>query len=212
MHYLDGFITYLDSLPSTLVYVLLGVSAFVENVFPPIPGDTITAFGAFLVGMGRLHLLGVYGATTAGSLAGFMTLFLIGGRLGRRFFVEKDYRFFKARDIVRAEEWFRRYGYLLIVLNRFLPGIRSALAVAGGFSRLRGGKAATLAFVSCSVWNLLWISLGYALGDNWETVRNTLGTIIARYNTAVGVIIGIGAVVLVARVVRGRRRGKGSGR
>ena len=45
---MDAFITYLNSLPDPLIYLALGVSAFVENVFPPIPGDTITAFGAFL--------------------------------------------------------------------------------------------------------------------------------------------------------------------
>ena len=33
-----------------LLYLLLFLSAFIENVFPPAPGDTVTAFGAFLVG------------------------------------------------------------------------------------------------------------------------------------------------------------------
>ena len=46
---MDTFIDYLHSLPDCLIYLLLGMSAFVENIFPPIPGDTIIAFGAYLL-------------------------------------------------------------------------------------------------------------------------------------------------------------------
>ena len=125
MTYMERFLNYLDSLPNVVVYCFLSVSAFVENIFPPFPGDTITAYGAFLVGTGRLDFHWVYISTTAGSFLGFMSLFWIGLYVGRRFFIEQDYRFLKAKDIIRAEEWYRRYGYLLIGINRFLPGIRS---------------------------------------------------------------------------------------
>jgi membrane protein DedA with SNARE-associated domain len=44
---IEKFLNELRSLPDLLIYFLLGLSAFVENLVPPIPGDTITAFGAF---------------------------------------------------------------------------------------------------------------------------------------------------------------------
>ena len=87
----EQFFQKLEALPDALVYLLLGLSAYVENIFPPIPGDTITAFGAFLVGLGKLHFMGVYLATTFGSLLGFLTLFWLGRFLGRQFFMEKNY-------------------------------------------------------------------------------------------------------------------------
>ena len=192
MPYIDRFLEWMNALPAVLLYIALGVSAFVENVFPPIPGDTITAFGAFLVGTHRLHFLWVYVSTTVGSTVGFLFLFWVGTYLGRAFFLERDYRFFKAKDILKAESWFQRYGYLLIVLNRFFPGIRSAIAVAGGISKLGMVKAAFLAFISCSVWNLIWIWVGYSLGTNWEVVREKMSSIIVHYNVAVAVLIGLG--------------------
>lgn len=182
-----------------MIYLLLGLSAFVENVLPPIPGDTITAFGAFLVGTQRLNFLGVYISTTIGSLFGFMFLFWIGTLLGRRFFVEKDYRFFKAGDIIRAEEWFRRFGYLIILLNRFFPGIRSVISIAGGISKLRALSVAFLALISCAVWNLIWIAFGYMLGTNWETVKDRMGYIMARYNLAIFILIGLIVLFLVVK-------------
>ena len=204
MTYLDRFIVLLNSLPDPLIYFLLGLSAFVENIFPPAPGDTITAFGAFLVGTKRLHFFGMYVATTLGSLSGFMFLFWIGGVLGRRYFIERDYRFFKAEDIIRAEEWFRKYGYFLILLNRFLPGIRSVISIAGGISKLRVLRVTFLALISCCVWNLIWISVGYTLGSNWETARGEIEHIMAWYNFTILILFALLILFLVVRKLKKR--------
>ncbi len=206
MPLIDQFLHWLNTLPALLLYAALGVSAFVENVFPPIPGDTITAFGAFLVGTHRLSFVWVYTATTMGSIVGFLVLFRIGTFLGRGFFLERDYRFFKANDILKAEEWFRKYGYLLIALNRFFPGIRSAIAVAGGISRLGIIRVTILAFISCSVWNLIWIWAGYSLGTNWGIVRERMSSILAHYNITVAVLLIAGVLFFfLKRRLRGRK-------
>lgn len=203
MTYTETFLDHLHSLPDALIYLLLGLSAFVENIFPPIPGDTITAFGAFLVGIGRLDFFGVYVSTTLGSLLGFMCLFWVGRYLGRHFFVEKDYRFFKAKDIMRAEKWYQRHGYLLIAFNRFLPGIRSAISLAGGISGLKVMGVAVLALLSCAVWNLIWILLGYVLGANWEAFEASASAILTRYNMIViGLLAFIGIILLIRRKYR----------
>ena len=201
MTYLDRFLAFLNTLPDILIYILLGLSAFVENVFPPAPGDTITAFGAFLVGTNRLQFLKVFISTTVGSLAGFMFLFWIGSLLGRRFFVEKDFWYFKAEDIIRAENWFRKYGYFLILINRFLPGIRSVISVVGGISGLQVFKVFLLALISSGVWNLIWIGMGYSLGSNWETAKARIVEIMTTYNVAVLVLLGVGVLFFVARKV-----------
>jgi membrane protein DedA with SNARE-associated domain len=198
------FLSLIDSLPNILAYLLLGLSAFVENLFPPIPGDTITAFGAFLVGTGKLSFAGVYASTTIGSFLGFLTLFLIGSFLGRHFFIERDYRFLRARDIIKAEEWFGRYGYFLIAFNRFLPGIRSAISVAGGVSHLKIIWVALLSLVSCGAWNLIWIILGFSLGSRWDIVESKMSDMMKKYNIAMLIIL----AVLLASFLLWRRHRK----
>jgi len=186
---IERFLNELRSLPDLLIYFFLGLSAFVENLVPPIPGDTITAFGAFLVGVGRLSFVGVYISTTLGSLLGFLCLFWLGGVLGRHFFIERDFRFLRAKDIIRAEEWFGRYGYLLVLFNRFMPGIRSAVALAAGLSRFRTLPVLLLSFLSCAAWNLIWIFLGHTLGTHWETVEQKMGDFMVRYYVAMIIVI-----------------------
>ena len=120
--------------------------------------------------------------------------------------MERDYWFFKAKEIIKAEDWFRRYGYLLILLNRFFPGVRSVISIAGGISRLKVPKVLLLALISCSAWNLIWIYFGYMLGSNWETVRDKMAHIMARYNLIILALLGLVVLFLVVRRVM-RRRG-----
>lgn len=206
---LDRLLDLLQGLPDALLYLILGVSAFVENVFPPIPGDTITAFGAFLVGSRRLSFLGVYFSTTAGSLMGFLSLYLVGIRVGRAHFLRRNYRFFSAADIVKGEEWFRRYGAYLVLLNRFMPGVRSVISIVAGISRIKPLAVAIYALVSCLAWNALWVSAGYLLGTNWEAMKEGINRIMARYNAAAIIIGGAAAAFFLARwYIRKRARRK----
>ncbi len=185
MTYVDRFLNYIDTLPDFLIYIMLGLSSFVENIFPPAPGDTVMVFGAFLVGIGRLDFQGMYISTTIGSLAGFMFLFWIGSLLGRRYFVKMDYRIFSAEKIARAEDWFERYGYFIVLINRFLPGVRSVISLVSGLSGLNTIKVCFLALISGAVWNLIWIAMGFTLGVNWETAKHQFSSIMAGYNIAV---------------------------
>ena len=176
---------HLDKMPDILVYLVLGFSAFMENIFPPAPGDMVVAFGAFLVGAGRLGFSGVFISTTLGSLSGFMTLFGLGGYLGRRFFIERDFFFFKKEDIIKTGNWFKKYGYFIVSFNRFFPGVRSVISIAGGIYKLNRIKVVFLALLSAALWNLIWMGIGYTLGSNWEKVENELKTIFTRYNIVV---------------------------
>jgi len=173
---------YLHQLPDYLIYLSLGISAFLENIFPPLPGDTIVLFGSFLVGIGRLSFIGAYLSTTAGSLAGFISIYFLGRYLGRRFFIERDYRFLKADNIIKAENWFRKYGYTIIFINRFIPGVRSVIALAGGISGLDPLKVAVLALISGGLWNFIWTILGYSLGSNWDSFEARVSRVIWHYN------------------------------
>ena len=97
-------------------------------------------------------------------------------------------------------------GYFLILLNRFLPGVRSAISVAGGISRLKAFKVTLLALLSCGVWNFIWILLGYALGTHWESVQEEISDIMMRYNITIFVLFCL--VILVIVIKRKRIREK----
>jgi membrane protein DedA with SNARE-associated domain len=182
---LEQTITTLTSLPNQYIYLLLFINAFIEYIFPPVPGDTIMVFGAYLVGIKKLNFTIVYLVSTAGSISGFLTLFSLGKYLGRDYFFRKDFRFFSREMILRVEQWFHRYGIGLIAANRFFSGIRSAIAVFAGIARMKFLITALAALLSSMVWNALLISGGYFLGKNWQLVL----TILKRYNQGIVIVI-----------------------
>ena len=180
------------------LYIFLFFSAIVENLFPPIPGDTITAFGAFLVGTGRLNYALVYISTTAGSVIGFMSLFYLGRYLEREFFLQKDYKYFSVQSIKAAEQWFDKYGLFVILGNRFLPGVRSVISIVSGISNLSPLKVFSLALISSGVWNFIWIQAGFMLGNNWDVVKKKFAAILSKYNLVAGILLVAALAVYVS--------------
>lgn len=167
---------------SVMIYLFLFLFAVLENLIPPIPGDVVTALGAFMVGTNKLHFTGVFIATTIGSSIGFTLLFLCGKFLGKELIVKKNFTFFRYNDILKAEQWIQKYGLWLVLANRFLPGIRSVISLSAGFARLSTYKVVVLSFISSSLWNTILIYLGYSLGTNWLIVQDTLKHILSQYS------------------------------
>jgi membrane protein DedA with SNARE-associated domain len=175
----------LYNFPNETIYLFLFVIAFIEYILPPIPGDTIMVFGAYLIGIGKLDLLTVYVLITLGSMGGFLVSFFVGKHYGRWFFLKKNYRLFSKEMILKTEKWFQRYGVGLIAANRFLSGARSAISLIAGISNMKVFATALAALFSSMIWNAILISAGYFLGKNWHAVM----IIIKRYNQFVIIVI-----------------------
>ncbi len=182
-------------------YGFLLVSAFLENVIPPVPGDTVVVFSAFLVGRGILSWGPVYAATCVGGTVGFMVMYYLGLRMGRDVLVGSRRRLFSAERLECAEVWLRRYGLWLILANRFLSGIRSVIAVSAGVGQLEWKRVAALGLVSMAVWNGLLLYGGILVGENQEGVLQFLQS----YNRVVAVAIVVVIGVLALRRWRARR-------
>lgn len=204
---INNIIEFLLPQNTLFLYVFLFLSAVIENLFPPIPGDTITVFGAFMVGTGRLGYLPVYLATTIGSVCGFMLLVMVGRLLEREFFMKRNSRLFPAQTIISAEQWFARYGYFVILANRFLPGIRSVISLVSGMARLNLWYVLLLSLISASIWNLIWIQVGFVLGNNWQTVKEQAGILLKRYNMAAGILLALIITgYIIHRIIRSRHK------
>src|SRR5687768_9046550 len=65
-------------------FALLGASALLEYLFPPMPGDTITLFGAVLISAFDWSWAGILAVILAGSFGGAASNFAIGRRMRAR--------------------------------------------------------------------------------------------------------------------------------
>ncbi len=198
--------TFLQSLADSnpwWAYAMLFLSAFVENIFPPIPGDTVVLLGAYLVGRGILNSWQVYASTTAGSIAGFMGMYGIAYWIEWKVIEKYQPRWLSRTKIDRVESWFQRYGYWVILLNRFLSGVRSVISVVAGLSKLDARRVFLLGMISCMVWNALLIYAGALLGRNWQEI----GEFLKMYNRVVIILLmTAGGSYILYRFVLYRRK------
>jgi membrane protein DedA with SNARE-associated domain len=168
--------------------------AFIENVFPPSPSDTIIVFGGSLVGIAHTGFLETLLSATLGSTLGFMTMYQIGKWFGARILEQGKVKFIPASSVQTVGEWFRKYGYWLIIGNRFLSGTRAVVSFFVGMSKLNLAYTTALCFLSALAWNGLLVTAGFYLGKNWERIGFYLST----YSQVVTGILIVGAVVLIA--------------
>ena len=158
------------------IYVTLFLFAFVENVFPPSPSDVVIVIGGSLVGTGTISFILSLIFATLGSISGFMLMFYIGSTVDKKLIHSGRFKFIPIDAIEKVEIWFRKYGYLIIVANRFMPGTRAVISFFAGISNLEPKKTTLLCFVSALAWNIIMLYLGFVFGDNVQMVDEYLTT------------------------------------
>jgi membrane protein DedA with SNARE-associated domain len=182
-----------------LSLVLLFLTAGLEYVFPPFPGDALTLAGAVLATLGAWNLAALIVVVTAGSVLGAWVAFVVGKAVGRR-------GLGAAAGMERVLTGYRRYGPVFLVANRFLPGIRPLFLVAAGMAGMRTGQVLLWAAVSALAWNGLLVVAGVALARNLPALETLLASIGLLAWVLVG-LAGAAAVLLWLRkkaLTRGR--------
>ena len=185
--------------------VLFGAS-LVEYVFPPFPGDTIVVLGAWYAVHGALSWPAAFAAVTTGAVAGAW----LDWRVGRAIAPSVEERAalrgpLDAARLARFEAAYRRWGGLLLVANRFLPGVRAFLFVAAGAARIPLGKVLLLGGLSAALWNALLLGVGALLARNLQD----MSAILDRYTRGAWIAMGLAAALLVLRAVVRHRRAAG---
>lgn len=176
----------------------VAVLTLLETVFPPIPSEVILPLAGYLANRGRLDLLGVFLASTAGGLMGALLLYWLGARLGapRATALLARLPLLDREDVERAAGWFDRHGGTAVFTGRLVPGVRSLISLPAGASRMSLLRFFLLTLLGTSLWNALLIGGGYALGTQYAVIE--------RYSSVLDYVVV--AVVVLAVALLARRR------
>jgi len=112
------------------------------------------AHGGFF---GEWGFLKVFIAGTLGGVAGDS----VGYAIGRIFHANaKDYRFYQVAQ-PRVEKLIEKFGSFAIIISKYIYGIRVAVCLSYGVSKMPFLRFVGLSAVSCSIWVLVLSGLGY---------------------------------------------------
>ena len=189
-------------------YVFIFLSSLFENIFPPYPGDTVTFVGGYLAGTDHLTFPFVFLSAGLGCLSGAMLLYVLGKNKGRKLFLKDRKGIFDRAHLEKVERWFIRYGEKVLILSRFLSGVRSVIALTAGVGNVSLKKMTIYTSISIVLWNGLILFFAFKVEQNWREILR----MIQIYNKVVLAIvilflIGWLVVILIRRSTDGSTDG-----
>jgi membrane protein DedA with SNARE-associated domain len=186
--------------PFWLSSSIIGLS-FVENVFPPLPSDTLIGILVALAAAAERPLTLIIASVIIGSAAGGITVY----GLGRRYGAEGLYARMRRQGTVeteqRLEAAYARYGLLALFVGRLIPGVRSIVPVFAGALRLNPLLSMSVILLASACWYLTLAVLAYQVGGNWDALSARM----AAYGRTGG-IVGAGIIGVIMAALWWRRR------
>jgi membrane protein DedA with SNARE-associated domain len=174
-----------------------------EDFGVPVPGETILILGAVYAGTGRLNivlvaLLGFFGAVVGDNVG-----FAIGHYGGRRLVLRYGrYVFITPERLDKATGFFERHGGKVIVIARFVEGLRQANGIVAGITGMPWQRFLIFNAIGAALWVGVWTTLGYVSGSHIDSIYNTA----IHYSTWLLVLVCVLVVAYVVRRVMRRRR------
>jgi len=174
-----------------------------EDFGLPVPGETILILAAVYAGTGRLNVLlvGLLGflAAMLGDNIGFAIGHVGGQRLIKRY---GRYILLTPSRIDRTTAFFERHAGWIIILARFIEGLRQANGIIAGTSGIRWAKFLAFNALGAALWAAAWTSVGYLAGNHITAIYNAA----SRYSTYLAIAVAMLLIGLIARhAVRARK-------
>ena len=171
-----------------------------------VPSEVIMPFAGFFAATGHFSVVGAGLAGAFGNLIGSLIAYLLAAQFGEPLLLGPGrYVGIKKSHVDMAEKWFRRHGWLAVLVGRDLPVIRTYISFPAGLARVPMLQFVVLTFVGSLPWCFALTYLGFAFGANYDKVSSPL-------QIAAIVIAALVAVAVVAWYLRGRRTANGATR
>lgn len=167
---LQSVLAWLAGLPGVVLYLSLMLFAAVENVFPPLPTDTVVAFGTWLAARGQGSAVAAFLCTWLGNVAGAAAMYAVGRSHGAEWMRGRFPRLADERGEARLRDLYSRYGIAALVVSRFIPGVRALVPPFAGALRVPAAPAIAAMAAASAVWYGLISYLAWRAGSDWDAV------------------------------------------
>jgi len=202
--YLDQAVNWILTLSPVSIYAIFLIVAYAENVVPPVPGDVLIVFGGYLAAEQIVSFNALLFITTLSSVLGFMNMYAFGYYFGDKIDTHRsDFWLMRIIDVKyfdRCKRWMHNYGQAVIVINRFLAGTRSVIAVTAGLTKMRAVTTILSSFVSSVMWNFVLLASGWLVHENWYVIGDYLN--IYGWSILTLLVLIVGGRVLYVKYLR----------
>ena len=180
-------------MPEDVVLATGGVLAWLASDLEQV------TFGAMLRDRGLLTMIAI---GLAGIVAGDSIIFLAGRRFGHRIAdIRPLRRIITPAKLESVEKLIRRRGNLVVVIARFLPGLRAPTFFTVGHARMPLWEFLLFDGAAALISAPLWVCLGFWLGSDLRELAREA----SRFSHYILIAVGVVLLALWFRWVQGRR-------
>lgn len=161
------------------VYLLIGVFCWTEAAFFfgfVTPGELAVVTGGILASRGQIEIGILLGVVVPATVAGNATGFYLGRRWGNELLEWAPLQRYLGRSVRKAQEFMYRRGEWAIVLGRVSTPTRIITPFLAGASDVSYFRFLLFDIPASLIWAVVWITLGYVLGESWNVIEDVSGT------------------------------------
>lgn len=145
-----------------ITFIIFAESGLLFGFF--FPGDSLLFTAGLLSSKGILNLITVIGLSFIAAVVGDNVGYSFGKRVGPRIFNRDKSLLFDKEHLVKAQEFYKKYGSKTIVLARFMPFIRTFAPIVAGVGNMEYKTFFIFNLVGGFAWAVGMPMAGYFLG------------------------------------------------
>jgi membrane-associated protein len=199
---------HLNALATSLgvwLYLVLFLIIFCETglvVTPILPGDSLLfAVGALAaIPDSPLSLPVLLGLLIVAAISGDAVNYYLGYRVGPRVFSSEHSRLLNKHHLLRAQQFYEKYGNKTIVLARFIPIIRTFAPFVAGIGKMEYRRFCLYNIVGGALWVTTFLLGGYLFGEQEVVKRN--------FHVVIVAIVFLSILPAVIEVLLARRKSR----
>jgi membrane protein DedA with SNARE-associated domain len=208
---LPGFLNSVSGPLDHYGYWAIALLLLLENIgVPVIPGELAMIAGAIFAGSGRagLNIVGVGIVAVIAAVAGAQVGYLIGKYAGRELILHYGkYILIKPHHLDRAEAIVSRYGGIVVVIARYIVGLREANGIIAGITEMRWATFSMYNLIGACAWVATWATIGDVAGSHIDAIYKNVNHYALYVFIVLAVLL---AAYIIQRVWRGRRGTRGA--
>jgi membrane protein DedA with SNARE-associated domain len=194
-------------------YAVVAAAAFLETgafVGLVAPGETIMVFGGVVAGQGKVNIIALIALVWAAAVAGDVTSYYLGRRLGRDFLVKHGPKVQITEErLHKVEGFFDKHGGKTILIGRFVGLVRAIAPFLAGSSGMPLRRFLPYDVIGAGAWATTFLLLGYIF---WRRFADVLDYAHKGASWLAATIVVVVAVVLLVRLIRSPERRAQAGR
>jgi membrane protein DedA with SNARE-associated domain len=204
---LPGFLHGVTPILDRWGYLAVAGVVGVESFGVPAPGQTIMVAAAIYAGAGRLNIVAVAAIAFVAAVMGDNIGYWIGVRGGRKVAHKYGkYVFLTPERLERAERYVARRGSRIVLVARFIDGIRQFNGVIAGITAMPWRTFLLYNAIGAFLWVGWWTTVAYVLGTHLVEIFDHVHKYKWWAIAAIVVAVGIYAWLHIRHIRRRRAR------